>query len=571
MKKGKSTLLALTLAACCCAFAGDEKKTVTLENFENLSGVKVARGKASFEKANTAAIGNGAIHMKFPGIIKKQLFRNPLKESIDWDSAKGISFWVKGDGSDQYGSITVGRKSFAYICYFSLKNKEWHKITVPWENMIPKGQYKKINSYGALPAGGICDISFGSRWTITHNNAKIPQHEYSIDDVELVWDAKEPAAPQKLRPFAEIIEILKNGKALNILCMGDSITAGTGLAKRDKDRYASVLQRTLQKWLDNPNINAKSHAVGGAKLIDARAWLERDFEGEAPDLVTMMYGYNDKSATFTKESYKKSLQDYINRIARKTKGKTAVLLMATIPGVGPRFVMMDDFADAVRETAKEKGLACFDLQKEIKKLGRKNIDQYFCDMAHPNKKGHKIIGEAIAEFLVKSANIKKEKPAEPKKKAPEPGKAVSHDFESGVDGWRISKDEVALSEEKATSGKNSVKFEMKEKGKSHRAIYTPLIQVKPGQRYSVSAQIYCVGAQKGGIDVFAMYYPKVDEKGRSFMKRISRSCNAYGRWENVSGNIEVPEGYSSMKIVVWAHKDSIGAFYLDDISLTPLK
>jgi lysophospholipase L1-like esterase len=65
--------------------------------------------------------------------------------------------------------------------------------------------------------------------------------------------------------------------------------------------------------------------------------------------------------------------------------------------------MMDDFADAVRETAKARGLACFDLQKVLKDIGREKLDDYLADMAHPNAEGHRIIAEAITGFLAGAA------------------------------------------------------------------------------------------------------------------------------------------------------------------------
>jgi lysophospholipase L1-like esterase len=160
----------------------------------------------------------------------------------------------------------------------------------------------------------------------------------------------------------------------------------------------------LRKRIGYDQVFAESRAVGGARLTDARAWVPRDFVGDPPDLVTVLYGYNDKSGAHTKAYFKDSLNDYLDRIARKTGGKTAVLLLATIPGTGPRFVMMDDFADAVRETAKARGLACNDLQKAFKAIGREKIGDYFADIAHPNAQGHRLIAEAITNFLASAGD-----------------------------------------------------------------------------------------------------------------------------------------------------------------------
>lgn len=201
------------------------------------------------------------------------------------------------------------------------------------------------------------------------------------------------------RPFSEIQAIVRAKKPVRIVCIGDPITAGTGLPDKEKQRYAVLLQEMLRQRLAYDQVFAESRAVGGARLTDARAWVPRDFVGSPPDLVTVLYGYNDKSGAHTKAYFKDSLNDYLDRIARQTGGGTAVLLLTTTPGLGPRFVMMDDYADAVRETAKARGLACFDLQKVFKEMGRAKIEGYFGNMAHPNAEGHRIIARAIAAFL----------------------------------------------------------------------------------------------------------------------------------------------------------------------------
>lgn len=182
--------------------------------------------------------------------------------------------------------------------------------------------------------------------------------------------------------------------------MGDSITAGTGLAQRDADRYATVLQSMLRERLGYEEIVAESRAVGGARLTDARAWVNRDFLGPAPDLVTTLYGYNDKSGQFSRAQFAASLEDYLLRIRRITAGQTAILPLTTIPGAGPRFVMMDDFADAVREVARDMELQYVDMAAALKEIGREGFLEYMGDMAHPNVQGHVLMARIIADFLV---------------------------------------------------------------------------------------------------------------------------------------------------------------------------
>jgi len=379
---------------------------VVLDDFEDLSGWKTYRGRGSLDKADTAAVGSGAIRVTFPGMVFKKLPPRPEREVIPWDGSAGLSFWVKGDGSDLFGCLAVSsdRGRFPYVYYFPLKNTEWHQHKVSWEEFAPEGERYTLGSKGALPPSGIGGLRFGNRWTIHRNNERLPKHSYCIDQVQIEDEVPKPVPAPEMRPFADVADLLRTRKKIHVVCMGDSITAGSGLADKDNERYATVIQRVLRARLGYEDIIVESRAVGGAKLTDARAWTRRDFRGEPPDLVTILYGYNDKKV-YTCAYFKDSLNDYIDRIARVTDGKTAVLLLSTIPGTKFKFVMLDDFADAVRQTARERGLACFDLDKVIKAIGRVEAEKYFADMAHPNKEGHEVIGKAIAGFLLRSAGV----------------------------------------------------------------------------------------------------------------------------------------------------------------------
>ncbi|NOZ21141.1 MAG: hypothetical protein GXP25_08630 [Planctomycetes bacterium] len=545
---------------------------VVLEDFETLAGWQARAKSAAFKQADSAAVGKGAIRVTLPGMVFKQLSKRPLEGSAAWDRYEGLSFWVKGDGSDLFGSVAIGPRPagyYSYVCYFPLKNTEWHKVTVAWEDLVPEGQYDPIGTYGALPPSGITAVRFGSRWRIYFNNAKMPKHTYCIDQIQIEEKVEKPGPVPKPRPFSEVVDLLKAKKKVHIVCMGDSITAGTGLADRDKERYAVRMQELLREWLGYDDIICESRAVGGARLTDARAWTPRDFVGEPPDLVTILYGYNDKSSAYTKDYFKRSLNDYIDRIARKTQGKTAILPLATIPGTGPRFVMMDDYADAVRETAKERGLACFDLQKVFKAIGRDKIESYFHDQAHPNAEGHQIIADAIVTFLVKSAGITTPKPKPKAKAAVLPGKEHAWSFEPNDKQWLVKSDEIALSQEKASSGKTALKFLMKAKAKAHRCAYSPAFAVSQGQRYRIEAKTFCSDVTSGTIGIYACAYTNAKAEGSPDIKSVRSASNMTGRWEALKGDFTVPTGAVALKILVWSRSDSVGTFYVDDVKVIP--
>lgn len=377
-------------------------------DFESLEGWKVAQSPAAFEKAPDAHQGAGAIKVTMPGQVSATVRADYPPET--WDKYAGVSFWAKGDGSSQWGSLAVGGSGsnygYTYVCFFPLSSTEWRQYTVPWADFIPEAPVAGIGQPGSLPPCGIQTLRLGCRWNITHNNAKIPPHSYAVDEVELVEAVPPPSPHRRPRPLQEVITLLADRKPLRIVCLGDSITAGTALKAPDAERYAVLLQAKLRQAMDNQEIACESRAVGGARLSDARAWVGRDFQGfpdAPPDLVTLLYGYNDKSGQYTAAEFAAALEDYIQRIADATGGKAAVVPIATIPGAGPRYTMMDDFAQAVRDTCQKLGLQCCDLPERLKFQGRDGLTPYMADMAHPNAEGHELMAQFLTDWLVGKA------------------------------------------------------------------------------------------------------------------------------------------------------------------------
>ena len=138
--KVTSCLIRVLLVFCMSCLVSGEP--VVLDDFEALAGWKATPNTAGFEKAETAAVGKGAIRVALPRTVFKQISRNAIEGSAAWDRYEGISFWVKGDGSNLFGSLAVGPRpygNYTYVCYFPLKNTEWHKVIVPWRDLVPEG------------------------------------------------------------------------------------------------------------------------------------------------------------------------------------------------------------------------------------------------------------------------------------------------------------------------------------------------------------------------------------------------------------------------------------------------
>ena len=380
------------------------------DDFESLNKWKVLKkGKfnKSFEKVSGLKNG-GAIKIMGPGVILMKVYPYNHKKRLDWDKKyKGLSFWVKGDGSNEIGTISIGSAGWNYAYCFLLKDKEWKQYTVAWEDFVPFWHMtQKLNASGSLPVSGITFVRLGDSWLYTHKKSRIPQFSYCIDNLQLVESAEPSAKSQayKVPDLDKVLDKLKKGKPLSIVCLGDSITAGVGVLKP----YPDLLQEKLRKAFNTDNITVKNYGVGGIGMRRATVWLNRDFDqdfgGELPDIATIMIGYNDKSLGTSSENFTYMYKDFIDKFVAKTKGKVALLLIPTIPGNLYRFSMQDDYAQVVRNVARERKLPiCDGVDKAFKAIGKKEIGKYFRDAAHPNAKGQELFADNLARFFIKKA------------------------------------------------------------------------------------------------------------------------------------------------------------------------
>lgn len=77
---------------------------VLLTGFEDLSGWNVA-GDAEFEQSADAREGAASIRVTMPGQVSGRVITGFPPEELD--AYAGVSFWARGDGSDQWGCIAL--------------------------------------------------------------------------------------------------------------------------------------------------------------------------------------------------------------------------------------------------------------------------------------------------------------------------------------------------------------------------------------------------------------------------------------------------------------------------------
>lgn len=359
----------------------------------------------SFRGAKIAKTAQGAMITQ-PGMISSNV-RVPLSriQRREWiKKYNGIAFRIKGNGSTDYGTIALQLQSNTFMWYFPLKNKNWVEYRVHFKDLsvYNGGAASILPGPGNITINALDKVRFGDRWTITHNNARRQKMTYEVSDIRLISNAKVrlETGKYKAASFDALKKKLRSGKKVSILCLGDSITAGSAVRNADKNRYASQVNHLLQNKYKKKNASCYSLAVGGANSYDVSCWVYRDFE-KIPDLVSLMIGYNDRTNGLHKEAYRDLLELWIKRVAAKTKGKSAILLITPIPGRYGRYLSQDGYAQVVRETAKKYSLPCLDMNKIFKAIPQDQFDSYFADGAHPNVKGHTLYAQKYAEFLMK--------------------------------------------------------------------------------------------------------------------------------------------------------------------------
>jgi len=218
--------------------------------------------------------------LRQPGIVTRNVPGN-YKSRRDWSPRyNGIAFKVKGDGSNDYGSICLGVDYFFdFYRYFPLKNTQRQEFRILFEDFtaIMGKSDTPHNASGNITIDGLQRLRFGDRGNIGPNNAKRTEAQYEVANIRLIDDAQTRFAvgSRSALPFKTVRQKLRNRETVNILGLGNSIPAGTGLRQADGTRYADLLGKILREQYHFAGASSRSAGVGGSCLFDARTWVDR--------------------------------------------------------------------------------------------------------------------------------------------------------------------------------------------------------------------------------------------------------------------------------------------------------
>jgi lysophospholipase L1-like esterase len=319
----------------------------------------------------------------------------------EWDRAAGISFWVKGDGSEHLGGIEFiwnGDYATRYAYAFPIDNTDWKKVVVPWGDLIPElGKTTAgVNPSGSNPPSKLGPFQFGKWWYWRDYAA----HTYTIDDMRL-----EPTIAVDRRdyrptgePLARTLAKLKAGRPITIVTMGDSLTDVNHWTNREHNWPTLLAARIMQKY--RSEVTIVNPAMGGTELRHNVVLLPRwQRQAPKPDLVTIFFGFNDWNSGMRGQTFAAAHEDAIDRIRRTTLGNADVLILTSCPTL-ENGGLLAEMAAACRNASNHENAGAADVYKAFQAVPEADKPALFAsDKVHLSLKGQDTVADTVLNAI----------------------------------------------------------------------------------------------------------------------------------------------------------------------------
>ncbi len=339
-----------------------------------------------------------AVRFSFDKDARSTFFTSNHRGTPAWDQADGLSFWVKGDGSDACGGLELifdDDYAVRYDFAFPIRDTDWRKVTVAWRDLVPVLPGPKsvpLDPAGANRPSKLSALWFGRWWYW----GDYPAHSFAIDEIRLEPRIERDQADYRPKgsPVARVRDALKQGRPVTIVTMGDSLTDVRHWANR-KVRWPELLKGELRKKYRS-DVTIVNPAIGGTQLrqnlVLIPHWLQ---QAPQPDLVTFCFGGNDWGAGMRGPQFLQSCTDAIDRIRRQTHGKADVLVMTTVPSVG-HWRTMAELAESCRQAAADRRAGLADTEKAFLAAGAQDKERlYVDDRTHLSPAGHELMARTV--------------------------------------------------------------------------------------------------------------------------------------------------------------------------------
>ncbi|MFB3891636.1 MAG: SGNH/GDSL hydrolase family protein [Phycisphaerae bacterium] len=393
------------------ALAGDEPTGPVLFGKDEVGKWKPSTQTAGAVEQVDGKLGK-AVKFTFNEAKAATFMTAYAKTPAEADECAGVSFWLKGDGSDNFGCLQLIDSTYArrYDYAFPLKNTEWTKITIAWCDFMPVIAGPVIDPKNGFKPSGIEAYFFGK----FHYWPSRPAISFTMDTLALEKkiDVDSTDYTPKGDPLERLRTKLKDKKPITFVSMGDSLT--------DK-KHNSNSPPTVKTWAEQlaDKLKAKygsevkyvNPALGGRTLgqcsVLIPTWLAKDPQ---PDLVTVFFGGNDYDTFEGQKTSREDMEKYfagwqannVDRIRRLTKGSADIILMTTAPGF-KRWDTYKPLVGATKAVAKDKKTGLCDIDATFHAAGTAEdalkAKYWHWDNVHMGPKGHEAICEAMMKLI----------------------------------------------------------------------------------------------------------------------------------------------------------------------------
>lgn len=377
-------------------FSGEGSVIATLDKIQFATPKEKARAELIDGKIGKAN------QFHFDKDARSAFFTSNIRGTPGWDEAEGLSFWVKGDGSNAFGGIQLiydDDYAVRYDYAFPIQSKEWTNVTVAWKDFVPVLPGPKSKpldaATGNLPSK-VSGLWIGKWWYW----GEYPAHGFALDDIRLKRKVKRDEVDYRPRtnPLQRTMDKLKTGDPIIIVTMGDSLTDFKHWANRS-GAWPILLKDKLEgKYKSKVTIH--NPALGGTQLrqnmVLISRWHQRVPE---PDLVTIQFGANDWEAGMRGKQFHGTCIDAIDRVRRATRGKADVMLLTTMPGL-KRWDTMKELAEACRQAAKDRNTGLADTEQAFHEYEKTARAKFFVeDQVHLGAAGHALVAATVQKAL----------------------------------------------------------------------------------------------------------------------------------------------------------------------------
>ena len=400
-------------------------------------------------EATTESVGDGvSARYSFPaGGGGRIVHERTQVDEQALDRFDGVSFWVKGDGSDARGLITFGDRSVVASASFPLTSTRWRKIHLPWDRFDTpvRSAVRDVGFSIAAPRPG--PVHF----LVDRLRLYSTRRTESIAPT-LANDAPggQPAADflAGREHIATTLGRLRERQPATLLFAGDSITAGVqlyytvspspneldwercwseehlfglqaGKAVAQRCGYSEAgyrfrrWDRGTEKWLRIVETAASArlqtivYGAGGKQSSFALEHID-EYLVHKPSLVFYQFGGND---LIKKKDLEREFGRNLAELVRRSKAAGAEVALMTSPPMlsfsepskeAPYFHSGAAWADFIRRFAADHDCALVDIRAAFLARGLHHAGDLYSDWAHPNHRGHRLIARLVEELLAPS-------------------------------------------------------------------------------------------------------------------------------------------------------------------------